>query len=67
MEDMTVMIELAICFAIPLVPLTFRYIADGIALKECEKEEHLIDRIEEIEDKYGVEITDDKLKMPERR
>lgn len=50
-------------FAVVAVPLSIMFLADTRALK---REEHIIrriDRIEEIENKYHVEISDSDLEM----
>lgn len=60
------MLLLAGAALVVFIPLTIDYIRDGRALKYYQKEEKLLDRIEQIENKYGIEITDKNLEMPRK-
>lgn len=60
------MLLLAGAALVAFIPLTIDYVRDGKALKHYEKEEKLLDRIEQIETKYGIEITDKDLEMPRK-
>lgn len=59
----TVFILMAVLFLAVFVPLTVAHVHDMKALKEAEHELKLLDRIEEIEKKYGVTISDKDLEM----
>lgn len=57
------MVWVAVAMLLVFVPLSVEFIRDGKALKELEKEVRKLDRIKEIEDKYGITISDESLKM----
>lgn len=58
------MVLVLIAAGIVFVPLTIEFILDGKALRANEEEIRLLNRIDEIERKYDVEITESSLYMP---
>lgn len=59
----TVFIIMVVMFLVVCVPLTVAHVQDMKKLKMAERELKLLDRIEEIEKKYGVTISDEDLEM----
>lgn len=47
-----------------LGPFTVAYIWNAIQIHRLEKEERKLRKIEELEKKYGITISEDSLKMP---